>query len=77
MEAALRARGVPVAARYFEGEGHGFRGEAAIVAATEAELAFLGLVFDFVPADTLPPLELVGRPVAGDGQPGSGGTAAR
>ena len=81
MEAALRARGVPVAARYFEGEGHGFRGEAAIVAATEAELAFLGLVFGFRPADDLPPLELAGRQgtsAAGarEGQPDGGGASA-
>jgi dipeptidyl aminopeptidase/acylaminoacyl peptidase len=78
METALRQRGVPVAALYFEGEGHGFRGAPAIVAATEAELAFLGRVFGFEPADDLPPLDLAGWPgVAGAGDSNGGGPAAR
>jgi dipeptidyl aminopeptidase/acylaminoacyl peptidase len=78
MEAALRARDVPVAARYFPGEGHGFRGEVAIVAAAEAELAFLGLVLGFRPADDLQPLELAGWPGGAGGEgAGDGGTSPR
>jgi dipeptidyl aminopeptidase/acylaminoacyl peptidase len=77
METALLARGVPVAALYFEGEGHGFRGAAAIVAATEAELAFLGEVFGFRPADALPPLAFAGAvAMPGGGPAGSGGSSA-
>ncbi|HEX5465856.1 MAG TPA: prolyl oligopeptidase family serine peptidase [Candidatus Limnocylindrales bacterium] len=56
--AALRARGLPYAYLPFEGEGHGFRREANLRRATQAELAFYGQVLGFTPADTLPPLEL-------------------
>jgi dipeptidyl aminopeptidase/acylaminoacyl peptidase len=58
--AALGANGIPHAYRVFEGEGHGFRGAAAIRGALEARLAFLGAVFGFAPADELEPLELPG-----------------
>ncbi len=58
IESALRARGIPVAALYFEGEGHGFRSADAIIRSATAELAFLASVFAFVPADGLPPLQL-------------------
>ena len=58
--AALTANDIPYAYLAFEGEGHGFRGEAAIRRSLEAELAFLGAVFGFRPADDLPALELVG-----------------
>jgi dipeptidyl aminopeptidase/acylaminoacyl peptidase len=58
--AALAAKGIPHAYLAFEGEGHGFRGAAAIRASLEAELAFLGAVFGFTPADDLAPLELPG-----------------
>jgi dipeptidyl aminopeptidase/acylaminoacyl peptidase len=58
--AALAANGIPHAYLAFEGEGHGFRGATAIRAALEAELAFLGAVFGFTPADHLPPLALPG-----------------
>ena len=68
IEAALRARGVPVAALYFDGEGHGFRGADAIIRSVQAELAFLGLVFGFSPADKLPPLELAGEELPGAGE---------
>ena len=44
----------------FAGEGHGFRGAAAIRRSIEAELSFLGQVFGFVPADDLEPLEMPG-----------------
>ena len=57
---ALAARGVPYAYLAFEGEGHGFRGEAAQRRTLEARLAFLGAVFGFVPADDLPPLDIHG-----------------
>jgi len=58
--AALAANGVPHAYLAFEGEGHGFRGATAIRRTLEAELAFLGAVFGFTPADDLAPLELPG-----------------
>ena len=78
MEAALRARGTPVAALYFEGEGHGFRGAEAIVRSTEAELAFLGQAFGFRPVDDLPALTFAGEAASSDGEPpGAGDTAAR
>ena len=54
------ANGIPHAYLAFEGEGHGFRGAAAIRRTLEAELSFLGAVFGFTPADDLPPLELPG-----------------
>ncbi|MEX2183646.1 MAG: prolyl oligopeptidase family serine peptidase, partial [Chloroflexota bacterium] len=49
--AALEANGIPHAYLAFEGEGHGFRGAAAIRATIESRLAFLGSVFGFAPAD--------------------------
>jgi dienelactone hydrolase len=58
--AALAAKGIPYAYLQFEGEGHGFRGAAAIRRSLEAELSFLGLVFGFEPADHLEPIELIG-----------------
>ena len=51
---------MPHAYRAFEGEGHGFRGADAIRATYEAELAFLGAVFGFEPADDVEPLPLEG-----------------
>ena len=57
---ALEAQGVPYAYLPFEGEGHGFRGEAAQRRTLEARLSFLGAVFGFTPADDLPPLEVRG-----------------
>ena len=57
---ALAANGIPHAYLAFAGEGHGFRGSDAIRRTLEARLSFLGAVFDFVPADDLPPLELPG-----------------
>jgi dipeptidyl aminopeptidase/acylaminoacyl peptidase len=56
--AALQANGIPYAYLAFDGEGHGFRGAAAIRAAMEARLAFLGKVFGFTPADELPALDM-------------------
>lgn len=46
---ALAARGVPHEYVLFEGEGHGFRQAATIIAAAEAELRFLGSAFGFDP----------------------------
>jgi dipeptidyl aminopeptidase/acylaminoacyl peptidase len=54
---ALAARGVPHAYVLYEGEGHGFRRAETIIHALEAELAFLGQVFDFATPD-VPPLPM-------------------
>ncbi|MEV8266485.1 prolyl oligopeptidase family serine peptidase [Microbacterium sp. NPDC076911] len=51
---ALAGAGVAHAYLAFEGEGHGFRRAETIVATLEAEIAFLGAVFDFVPPDVAP-----------------------
>jgi dipeptidyl aminopeptidase/acylaminoacyl peptidase len=55
--AAARAAGCRVAYLEFEGEGHGFRQGANIVRGLQAELAFLGEVFGFEPADAVPTLQ--------------------
>lgn len=47
MEQALIDHGCPVAALYFEGEGHGFRRAETIHTAWQSELAFYGKVWDF------------------------------
>ncbi|MFE6997746.1 prolyl oligopeptidase family serine peptidase [Microbacterium sp. NPDC057659] len=47
---ALAARGIPHEYVLFSGEGHGFRRAENIIAAFEAELAFLGRTFGFTPA---------------------------
>jgi dipeptidyl aminopeptidase/acylaminoacyl peptidase len=57
---ALRANGIPHGYLLFEGEGHGFRGEAAIRRSFEAELSFLGQVFGFEPADAPEPVAVRG-----------------
>jgi dipeptidyl aminopeptidase/acylaminoacyl peptidase len=59
---ALRARGIPHAALFFEGEGHGFRRAETKRAALEAMLSFTGQVLGFTPADPLPRLEIDGLP---------------
>jgi dipeptidyl aminopeptidase/acylaminoacyl peptidase len=59
MADALRTKGIPYAYLAFEGEGHGFRGQAALRRSLEAELSFLGQVFGFTPADEIEPVELV------------------
>jgi dipeptidyl aminopeptidase/acylaminoacyl peptidase len=54
---ALRERGVPVAYLAFEGEQHGFRQAATVIAVAEAELAFYGRVLGLSPdggAENLP-----------------------
>jgi dipeptidyl aminopeptidase/acylaminoacyl peptidase len=60
MVAVFTERGIPHVAMTFEGEGHGFRRAETRRAVYEAELAFLGRVFGFTPADDLPPLEVPG-----------------
>lgn len=57
---ALAANGIPHAYLPFEGEGHGFRGAAAIRRSLEAQLSFLGQVFGFEPADELEPIDMPG-----------------
>ena len=54
--AALAAKGIPHVYLPFDGEDHGFRQAPNIIRAAQAELAFYGGVFGFVPADDLPPL---------------------
>jgi dipeptidyl aminopeptidase/acylaminoacyl peptidase len=56
--AAARAAGRPVAYIEFEGEGHGFRRAENLVRALQLELAFLGRVFGFQPADEVPPIDI-------------------
>jgi dipeptidyl aminopeptidase/acylaminoacyl peptidase len=56
--AALKRRGIPYAYIAFEGEGHGFRRAESLRRTYEAELAFLGQVFGFEPADDLQPLRI-------------------
>jgi dipeptidyl aminopeptidase/acylaminoacyl peptidase len=51
-----RAVGRAVAYVEFEGEAHGFRRADSLVRALQLELAFLGQVLGFQPADELPPL---------------------
>ena len=58
--AALRGNGVPHAYIAFEGEDHGFRKATSLLRSIQAELAFYGAVFGFVPADPLPELPLTG-----------------
>ncbi len=60
--AALAARGIPHVYLAFEGEDHGFRQAASIVRSEQAELAFYGAVFGFVPDDVLPELPWRGGP---------------
>lgn len=55
---ALWERRLPHAYVLVPGEDHGFRGEAAIIRAFEAELSFYGQVFGFEPADPIEPLEV-------------------
>jgi dipeptidyl aminopeptidase/acylaminoacyl peptidase len=44
----------------FEGEGHGFRRAETKRAVYRAELAFLGRVFGFTPADGIEPMAIPG-----------------
>jgi len=58
--AALQANQIPHAYLAFEGEGHGFRGAAAIKRSLEADISFLAQVFGFVPADVFEPVDMPG-----------------
>jgi dipeptidyl aminopeptidase/acylaminoacyl peptidase len=60
MVAAFTARGLPHVAMTFEGEGHGFRRAETKRAVYRAELAFLGRVFGFTPADGIEPMVIPG-----------------
>ncbi len=61
MVAEFTARGLPHVAMTFEGEGHGFRKAETRRATYRTELAFLGRVFGFTPADDdVVPLEVPG-----------------
>lgn len=60
MTAEFAARGLPHVAMTFEGEGHGFRRADTKRAVYRAELAFLGRVFGFTPADDIEPMEIPG-----------------
>ena len=62
MADALRAKGLPVALLMFEGEGHGFRQQANISRALEAELYFYGRIFGFTPADPIEPVPVDNLP---------------
>ena len=62
MEAALRAKGLPVAALYFEDEQHGFRKSENIRRVLEGELYFYSQVFGFEAADDLEPVEITNLP---------------
>ncbi|MBS3959932.1 MAG: hypothetical protein KGZ52_11105, partial [Xanthomonadaceae bacterium] len=56
--AGLDRQGVMHAYFEFAGEQHGFRKAENIIRAQEAELAFYGAVFGFIPADTIAPFEI-------------------
>jgi len=62
MYEAVRAKGLPVACLIFEGEQHGFRQAKNIRRSLEAELAFYGRVFGFMPADAIEPVEIENLP---------------
>lgn len=56
MAAAVRAKGLPVALVWHQGEAHGFRRADSITRCYQASLSFLGQVYGFQPADDLPTL---------------------
>jgi dipeptidyl aminopeptidase/acylaminoacyl peptidase/thioredoxin-like negative regulator of GroEL len=66
---ALRFEGVPVAAIYFEREGHGFRKAANIKRSLLAEYSFLAQVFGFEPADAIEKVAIEYMP--GEGHQGT------
>jgi dipeptidyl aminopeptidase/acylaminoacyl peptidase len=57
--AALDAKGIPHAYLAFEGEQHGFRQSATIVAVADAELSFYGQVLGFETPDVGTPVGIV------------------
>lgn len=64
MVAVLKQKGLPVAYRLFEGEGHGFRMAETVKAALNAELSFYGQIFGFEPAGDVPKLQIENHPEA-------------
>jgi dipeptidyl aminopeptidase/acylaminoacyl peptidase len=58
MFTALKEKGIPVAYLPFPGEQHGFRQAANIKRALDGEFYFYSKVFNFTPADPLPPVEI-------------------
>lgn len=60
MIAEFTAGGLPHVAMTFEGEGHGFRRAETKRAVYRTELAFLGRVFGFTPADDVEAMEIPG-----------------
>lgn len=62
MVSALKAKGLPVAYLTFDGEGHGFRAAETQIRVLLSELAFYAAIFNFEPADTLPPLQIANLP---------------
>lgn len=59
---AVKAKGLPVAMVIYEGEQHGFRKAETIRHSLDAELAFLGRVFGFEPADPVPAIDIANLP---------------
>jgi dipeptidyl aminopeptidase/acylaminoacyl peptidase len=59
MVEALIDKGLPVAYILFEGEQHGFRQASSIKRALDAELYFYGRIFNFKPAGSIEPLEII------------------
>jgi len=62
MAAALERKRIQYAYIAFEGEGHGFRKQENVRRSLESELAFVGRIFEFEPADELGPLEIAHLP---------------
>lgn len=58
MVEALRKKGIPVAAIYFEGEAHGFRRAATIKRSLDAELYFYARIFGFPLGEEIEPVEI-------------------
>ncbi len=58
MVAALHRNALPVAYLEFPGEGHGFRQATNVARALASEYAFYCRVFQIVPSETLPDLEI-------------------
>ncbi|WP_072622773.1 S9 family peptidase [Spirulina major] len=59
---ALKTKGLPVAYVPFEGEQHGFRKAENIKRALDGEFYFYSRVFNFTPAESLPPVEIINLP---------------
>ncbi len=58
MVSSLRTRGVPVAYREFDNEGHGFRRAETIIEVLECEYAFYARVLGLKVEETLPEIEI-------------------